>query len=766
MPRLGFPLNLHLKHTAGRPLGLSKTEPRHVSGIGRPADVLVDRWGVAHIYAASPEDAYYAQGYMHATERLFQMELSRRAPQGRLSEVFGRKTVEVDRYMRRLGLHRAAAEELRILPDDARAAFQAYAAGVNAGARDSSKPLEYRLIRFDFEEWTVFDSLCFGRMMALNLSGNWEAELARAEIVAELGVEGAVIVEPLARAEDPAIVGGVRTAMPAIEALVEEFARVAEALRIGGGSSNAWVADGSRTRSGRPLLANDPHLAVQLPSTWYECELEAPGLHVTGATLPGLPGVMIGHNEDVAWGITASMADVQDVAVVEADAAARAGRLPERIKIRGSNAVVEEVAVVDEGPIIERQGDGRALAMRATFLEPRPMAAGVLGLMRARHVESARRALAEHVAPALCYTLADRHGGIGFQVAGLIPKRRGSSGFLPWPAGDARFGWNGFVPYDELPHRTGSDDGVLFTANNQIEAGPKLNVPGEFADGYRARRIEQLLAARDQFEAADFWQMQGDAYALHAEELLTSLADWQPLDVALNAALGRLRLWDRRMLVSSRDAAVFETFLLRLMWNVLHARIGRFAELYLGRPAEGRGRSAPLCWRVTSLSLAAIKKDTGWFSDEQREKILNRSLREALNELARRLGPEPRRWRWGRLHRVHFRHALSALPALGKVFDRGDIAVPGDMHTVWQTAYLTYEPFEVKAWTASYRQVIDVGNWENSWAMHAPGQSGRPGNAHYADRLEGWAEVRYHPMTFSRAAAEANAERTIKLEPA
>lgn len=766
MPRLGFPLKLNFKHTAGRPLGLSNTEPRRVRGLAAHVDVVVDRWGVPHIYAASPLDACYAQGYVHGTERLFQMELSRRAPQGRLSEVFGRRALEVDRYMRRLGLHRAAEEELRILPDDARTVFDAYAAGVNAGAGDAGKPLEYRLLRFDFEPWTVFDSLCFGRMMALNLSGNWEAELARAELVAELGVERAVGVEPLVRAEDPVVVGGVQAALPAVEALIDEFGRVAEALHLGGGASNAWVADGSRTRSGRPLLANDPHLAVQLPSTWFECELEAPGLHVTGATLPGLPGVMIGHNDDIAWGITASMADVQDVAVVPSETAARASHLPERIRVRGASPVIEDVAVIDEGPIIERQADGRALAMRATFLEPRPMATGVLALMQARDVASAREALRAHVAPALCYTLADRHGGIGFQVAGLIPRRRSGGGFLPWPAGDDRFGWDGFVPYDDLPHRDGAPDGVLFTANNQIEAGPALTVPGEFADGYRARRIEQLLAGRAQLEAADFWQMQGDVYALHAEMLLAAIADWEPSDLALKAALGRLRTWDRRMLVTSRDAAVFEAFLLRLMWNVLRARIGRFAELYLGRPSKGLGRSAPLCWRVTSLALSAIERDGGWFAAGEREKLLNRSLREALNELARKLGPEPRRWRWGRLHRVQFRHALSALPMLGKVFDRGDIPVPGDMHTVWQTAYLTYEPYEVKAWTASYRQVIDVGNWENSWAMHAPGQSGRPGNTHYADRIEGWAGVRYHPMTFSRAAAEANAERTIKLEPA
>ena len=191
MPRLSLPLNLHLKHTAGRPLGLSKTEPRHVRGLARPADVFVDRWGVPHIYAATPGDAYYAQGYMRASERLFQMELSRRAPQGRLSEVFGRKTVEVDRYMRRLGLHRAAAEELRILPGDARDVFEAYAAGVNAGAADSGKPLEFRLIRFDFEAWTVFDSLCFGRMMALNLSGVFEMGLGLQSAAGRLAPDSA-----------------------------------------------------------------------------------------------------------------------------------------------------------------------------------------------------------------------------------------------------------------------------------------------------------------------------------------------------------------------------------------------------------------------------------------------------------------------------------------------------------------------------------------------------------------------------------------------
>jgi penicillin amidase len=737
-----------------------------VDGLLARAEVIIDRWGVPHVYAASRQDAFFAQGFMHARERLFQMDVSRRAGRATLSELFGTKTLEADRFLRRLGLHRAAAAELPAFDAETRAYFEAYTAGVNAGAQSRARPIEYRILRAAFEPWEVLDSVAFGRLMALNLSCNWDTELARADMVAGLGPKTAAAVEPLFSDLHPTVVEALESVRPALEDLHAEFERVASVILPSAGMSNGWAVAPTRTTSGRALLANDPHLAPAIPSTWYECEIEAPDMHVTGASLPGLPGVMIGHNDRIAWGITASMADVQDVAIYPAPALEAAERVREVIRVRGKADEVEEVFLTADGPILETQPDGRGVAIRTTILDPRPLAPGVLGVMLARDWDEFRTACAKQVAPALCYTYADVEGSIGFQLAGLIPRRKGSSGYLPWPGDDERFGWDGFVPFEDLPSTYNPAAGAIVNANNQLERGPVLKVPGEFVDGYRAKRIVQLLDATPRHSVHSFQQMQGDVYAIHADELFARIDGWQPHDPRLREALVDLRGWDRRLTAGGRHAAIFEAFFLHLMWNVLRTRLGDFASAFLGKPARGMSSAPPLCWRVASLTIGAMEPDSRWFdSMRDRDAVLNRSLSDALRDLDTRLGPDPSAWRWGDIHRLRYVHPLGRVPALAGIFNRGHMRLPGDMHTVWQTAYHTYDPYDVKAWTVSYRQVLDVGNWDNCWSMHSPGQSGLPWSRHYADFLRPWRRVEYHPMTFSRDALKPNARGSLRLRP-
>ncbi len=741
-------------------------ELKRVAGIVGPVEAIFDRWGVPHLFAESEEDLFFAQGFVHAADRLFQLDTSRRAAKGTLSELFGRRTLEIDRFMRRLGLHRVAAQELVALDGRTRRWMEAYANGVNAGAAQSRRPLELRLLRARFAPWEVLDTLAFGRLMAFSLVANWEAELARADLVSRLGAKTAAAVEPRFSELHPAILGLLHTAMPSLDRLQAEFATVASALGIGGAASNAWAVTPSRTAGGRALLANDPHLTVRIPSTWYEIELQAPGLHAVGASIPGIPGILIGHNERIAWGITASGVDVQDIVVIPADEMSAAPTVREEIHVRGRKPVFEEVVLTEHGPALDREASGRGLVLKSTVLDPRPIGRPLFDLMEAGDWAAFRDAASRSIAPSLCYAYADVDGNIGFQLFGLVPRRRNGNGYLPWPSGDERFGWDGFLSFEEVPSELNPASGVVVNANNQIESGPELQAPGEFVDGYRALRIREMLGERTGLGVAEFQELQGDVYAPHAAELLAAIDSWHPSDTAIADVLVALRRWDRRLAVQSREAAIFEAFMIRLLWNVLGSRIGDHANQFLGKPERGLSNAPPLIWRVVSLVINALRERDGWFATKSGwEQTLDRSMREALADLRRRLGKDQTVWAWGKMHRMTFRHPLGGLPVVGRFLNRGPIAMPGDMHTLLQAAYLTYAPYDVEAWTVSYRQVLDVGNWDNCWAVHAPGQSGRPGSPHYADLIGPWRRVAYHPMLFGREAALRAAERTLTLEP-
>ncbi|HVA92815.1 MAG TPA: penicillin acylase family protein, partial [Chloroflexota bacterium] len=517
--------------------------------------VLIERdsWGIPHIRAEHAEDLYFANGFVHAQDRFWQMEMNRRVGNGTLSELFGPATIEADRLMRHLGLRRVAAEEARLMPGEMRVLLGAYCRGVNycLSRRPSRLPLEFSIVRampppmfrWRPDPWEMVDTLVFGKVMALGLSSNWSAELVRSAVLERLGPERAVALEPINGAGLSLVLGGEHVPDALIRRLRDSYLELhpfLTATGVGaGGFSNNWVVAGSRTASGKPLLANDPHLTIQIPSIWYELELNGGGFDVTGAGFPGAPGVVIGHNRHIAWGVTAACLDVQDVVIERINPANpaqyfyrdewRDGQVVrEEIKVRGRSApILADVLITHHGPVIGPiiPGEERALALRWTALEPGTLVQSVPAYNRARDWSEFTAALRLWDVPSHNFVYADVEGNIGYYTPGKAPVRSRGTGAVPVPGWTGEYEWVGVVPFEELPHAYNPPGGQIVTANNRLVGDDYPHHLGDdWLAGYRARRITDLLAARGERTVEDFRRVQLDRYSLPGLEAAAVLA--------------------------------------------------------------------------------------------------------------------------------------------------------------------------------------------------------------------------------------------------
>jgi penicillin amidase len=753
-----------------------------LAGLSATVEVIRDRWGVPHVFAQSMKDAFFAQGYVQAQDRLWQMELGRRLASGRLAEVFGSETLEADRLLRRVGLHRAAQTEVSRAGSEGLTYLEAYAAGVNAFLDTVGRrlPPEFLILRFRPAHWTPADSLAIGKYVAWMLSGNWDTEIVRSWVVERLGPQVAAQVEPLYPAGMPLILPpGAESAGLGLS-LLDELRKVEGLAGIRGGGSNNWVVDGSRSVTGKPLLANDPHLPLQVPSIWYELHLNGGGLNVAGVALPGVPGVVIGHNERIAWGITAAMADGDDLFLERVNPDNRrqyeyegvwvdGDLLHEEIEVRGSNRVVEEVLVTRHGPIISPAipGEGRALAMRTTAAEAREQARAIADLNVAGDWDGFRQALRLWPSPPLNFVYADVEGNIGYQMAGLVPKRAKGYGLVPSPGWTGEYDWTGFIPFDEMPFAANPDRHYVVTANNQVvDNGYPHFLSAEYIDGYRAQRIAQLLEAKEKHSTDDFRMIQGDVYSIPARELADRMLALQPADEDARRALNFVRVWDGRLTTDSVAAAIVEAFYLDLLRRTLHEKLGPLTDHFLGKEVHPAIPDASYFVRCTSWLLRLMREQPAdWFPGRTWGEVMEQSLTEAIAELRRELGDDMSGWTWGRIHYVPFEHPIGRVRALRPVFNRPPAPVGGDMNTVAQACYLGARPWAAYSYIASYRQIIDLSDFNNSLAIMPGGQSGHPASRHYADMLGPWARGEYHPLPFDRAEVERHAEGRLTLAP-
>ncbi|MEK6251276.1 MAG: penicillin acylase family protein [Actinomycetota bacterium] len=732
-----------------------------VRGISAPIEIASDRWGVPHVRAQTPEDLWFGQGFCHARERLWQMDFYRRVTAGRLSEIAGEEGLPPDLLMRTLGIRRAAEREEAELAPELRALLDCYCAGVDAAvATARALPFEMQLLRLDFEPWRPADMLAIGKLLAFGLSTNWERELLRADMLRELGAEIAARLDPTYPADNPIVLqerwsgDGMATA--------EQIAQIRNSLgqAVGASGSNNWAVSGELTANGRPLIAGDPHLPPSMPGIWFQIGLERGGRTARGASMAGLPGIYMGQNDDVVWTFTNVMADVQDLFIERIDGERylfEGDWLPleidrEEIEVKGRlKPELLEVRRTHHGPIVNGPlgaDTGEPLALRWISLDEPTVTASNLGVLDTTSGPELVEQLREHTTPVSNLVWADRHGSIGYKLVGRLPIRRGGCPDLPKPGWTGEYEWEGVVPYEKLPEITDPKSGYLVTANNRIVGdGFPHHITSEYLDGFRARRIEGLLASNDEHDADGFERMQSDLHSIPGLETARRLGRMTPASQREIQAIERLRSWDGSMAASSVAATIYQAFTLRLGREFTRAAIGDrdLAERYLDRADNGFSRhvTSPWRWQSHLLTLWA-QADDGLIGRPWDDLVID-ALRGALDDLSDRYGPDPEGWTWGRVHEMEFPHALGAAnPLLRRLLNRR-LPTGGAEETVSQIAYDPNHPYHA-VWAPSWRMVADPGDPDSSrWQMFT-GQSGHPASPHYDDLQQDWLEGRTQPM--------------------
>lgn len=740
-----------------------------VPGLSWPVTVLRDPWGVPHIYAETQDDLFFAQGFVAAQDRLWQMELWRRVGEGRLAEILGPEAVERDRFARLLRYRGDLSAEYESYAPDAKSILEAFVRGVNFAIEQSRDrlPIEFQLAGIRPEPWTP--EVCLSRMAAWEVTGNAGLEVMRARLGRELGygmLDELIETEPfrpLARE-------------PRID--LEGFDEKVFALPMAAGApirfsqkegSNNWVVDGTLSATGKPLLANDPHRGLRLPSLRYLVHLVGPGWNVIGAGEPALPGVAAGHNDRVAFGFTVVGIDQQDLYVEETNP-----ENPNEYRFRGRWETMrverERIAVKGEeprevvfkhtvhGPVIhEDRKLHRAYALRWVGKEPGTAGyLGALSLNRARTWPEFVKALERWKVPSENLIYADVDGNIGWQVAGLTPVRQGWSGLLPVSGALGKHEWQGFLPASELPSAFNPDKHFLATANHNIlPPGYQRELGYDWSTPSRFLRITEVLSAPGKkFTVADFQRLQYDEVSLPARDMVSLLKEAKGASEELRPYAAMLTGWDATVARDSAPAALYEIWMTKLPGALLGDRVPERV-----KPAVERS--------LTLEKMIELLREPSprWFGDAPRagrDAVLWKSLEAAVTEAEERLGTDPTKWRWGALHRATFRHALSTDDERRALFDLPPVELGGDGDTV----HVTVGPGFDVAHGASFREILDVADWDRSVATSVPGISGQPGSPHYGDLLGPWAEGKYFPLLYSREAVEKATKEKLVLVPA
>jgi len=732
-----------------------------VAGLDGPVTVRRDRWGVPHIEASTRDDVWFAQGFAAAQDRLWQMDFYRRVTAGRLSEMAGEEGLPVDRLLRTLGIRRAAEREATLLDAEFLSRIERFCDGVNAGAESlRALPFELQLLRLPFEPWRPVDILSLGKLLAFGLSTNWERELLRADMVRELGPELTSRLDPPYPSDNPIVSQQPWSGDGAALAGQIDAVRRAIGMAVEASGSNNWAVSGERSATGGPLVAGDPHLPPSMPGIWYQVSLRQGERFARGASLPGLPGIYMGQNNDVAWTFTNAMADVQDLFVERVENGRYLFRdewLPletrrEEIAVKGRDEPeVLDVRCTHHGPLVNDclgVETGEPLALRWLTLDEPTTSAANLGVLDVGSGAALNELMAAHSTPVSNLVWADRHGSIGYKMVGRLPVRDGGCPDLPKPGWSGEFEWQGVVPYEEQPEVTDPGSGHLVTANNRI-AGDEFphHITSEWLDGFRARRIEELLGKRDRHDLADFERMQTDVLSLPGLEVAGRLSRLSPAAEREAAAIDRLRLWDGRMSPDSVAASVYQAFLLRLARDVARRAIGDddLAERWLDRADNGFTAHITSPWRWHSHLLALWEEGDEELVGGPWDELVLEALRGALDELEQRFGSDPESWEWGKVHEMEFPHPLGEANGLLRRLLNRRLKAGGAQETVAQIAYDPNDPYRA-VWAPSWRMVADPNDPDRSrWQMFT-GQSGHPGSPHYDDLQADWLEGRTQPM--------------------
>jgi len=735
-----------------------------LQGLGAPVRVIRDAHGVPHIFADDMTDAAYALGYLHAQDRLFQMTATRRVLQGRISEAIGERGVSIDKLFRTLDLEGRARDSLSVLSPELKAQLQAYADGVNQWRETSGQflPVEYMLLGIEPEPWRPEDSVLWGKGMAWKLSANWRHDLTRGILAASYGraraerlfpppfPEWPVTLDPeVARGEDRQATQGARRSDDDVRISAELLKRLAGLPSPGAGASNEWVVDGSRSVTGKPILANDPHLELEIPILWYLVRITTPELTISGATAPGVPLVLLGQNGHIAWGFTTTDSDAQDLFIDE-EVPDRPGyyRTPDgpqeirsetvRIKVKGEPPVQYIRRETRHGPILsDAVSQAERLAASDQFVSlawnglsrEDTSAEAFFRLSTARNWQDFQDALRLHVSPAQNIVYADREGNIGFMNVGRIPIRKAGQGRYPVNGASGAFDWIGFVPFEGWPKLFNPPEGAIVNANNAV-VGP--DYPYWFGRdqtaAYRAIRIGERLGAQERHSLESMSQIQMDMQAAHARDLVPLLLRLEPETELEREALSLLRNWDHTASADRPEPLILDWWLLRMNEALLKSGLDPLA------PTAG-GLNA-------SVVVSILREPDGFCRTQEAGADCMGAVKAAfsrtLNELSARYGADPSKWRWGDEHVAVMENQVFdnvpgfrtlfgvAFPSDGSFYSvnrGGSLGKPGDEHPL------------VRKSGAGFRAVYDLSDPTRSRFIIATGQSAHPLSPFYADQL-------------------------------
>ncbi len=811
------------------------------SGLDGPVDIYRDEFGIPQIYATTQHDLFFAQGFVHAQERFWQMDFWRHQGAGRLSELLGDATLETDIFLRTLGWERIAQQELELLDDEYLAVLGAYTEGVNAYLAENTGTalsLEYlflKIVNADYQPqpWTTLNSITWAKAMAWDLgNGYLDSELLRAQLAKALTPEQIAFLYPAYPSEHPVIVNhphltsdagqapSVTWQIPdqALAQLADLDARLAaqpwlDSSKFIGVGSNSWVLSGTLTDTGTPLLANDPHLGQQIPSIWFQigmhCVEKSPDcpFDVAGFSFAGVPGVVIGHNDRIAWGMTNVGPDVIDLYVEKVNPANPlqyeymgewqdmetvtevinvAGGEPYTLTVRLTRhgpLITEAYGVTDtlEGTQLQLPEEPYAVAMRWTALEPSFVFRSIYELNLAQNFDDFRSALSGFAVPSQNLIYADVDGNIGYQMPGKIPMRpAGDDGKLPVPGWTGEHEWLGYIPFEDLPYAFNPPEGYIATANNAV-VGPEYPyfITDEWSYGYRAARIVDLIeSAPGPIDKAYIQQMQGDNYFAAAADLVPLL-----LEIDLEAALVDAFSPDREAVEASRQQAVSLADTRELLhdWDYQNDKGSAAAALFNAfwrnlviltfndQLPEFYGMG------VGDQSMLLVHQllpdpDNVWWDDrntpvtERRDDILVAAFAQAAAELQDSLGKDTAQWAWGSLHGMTFTHSvMDNFPLINKMFNRGPYPSSGGQGIVNALGW-SLDSYQV-SWLPSMRMIVDLGDLNNSLTVHTTGESGHAYHPHYIDMAPLWLNIQYYPMYWQRSAIEANAAAHLHLEP-
>ena len=762
----------------------------NVKGLTQEVKIYRDQFGVPHVTAQSEYDAFFAVGFTHAQDRLWQMELTRRVGMGRLSEVLGEPALQIDKMFHTLGLWRHTQKLSQSLDSDTRKALQAYADGVNQfiTTHAGKYPIEFDMLNIEPEPWTIEHSLLVSRLMAWELNYSRWIDLLLAELVQRFGEAKAKEIFPYWPDGAPLIIPKELKGNTTAEDLrpffnAEGAWRSLLGIRALESGSNAWAISGAKSVTGKPILANDPHLILMSPARWYEIHISAPTLDVAGMSLPGVPFVVVGRNQRIAWGVTNAMMDDEDFYIEDVDSIQHPTRyrfnnkwLPitetvDTIIVKGSLPVVLSIYSTHRGPIVNKmepnaQFVSSLISIRWTGYEISNEAGALYRVDKSSNWQEFQEALKLFAAPAQNFVYADVDGNIGYRTGGRLPIRKTKGPTLPFPGWTDEFDWKGFVPFDQMPHVFNPPEGFVATANNKIvDDSYPYYISSHWESPWRSIRISEVLQEQNKFTVEEIQHLQLDLVSTHAREvvpyILHAYDSVAVTDNDVKTTLEYFRNWNFEMRKEDVSTTLFQTTINKLIFNVFHDKMGdQLYELY------DTLASTPL----SALSNLLKNPNSEWFDDlntpmrETRDDIIRKSVSDALAELKSELGGDLREWQWGRLHTVTFGHVFGANKLLAGFFNIGPFPIGGSHSTINVGQYFIAHSFK-SAVGPSMRQVFNLADINDTRSVLPPGQSGQVFSSHYKDQITLWLNGAYKTRPMQQSIIESTCRDVLTLNP-